>query len=401
VRVLLVVPEMPPETVGGGGLVFDQLARSYAASHDVAIATGYGFSSGRTLRAERIGTLDDAPRTVAVHYGELVRNRRNLPFFRSTLPLTRGASRSRRDFISHWKPDVAHVHGCGYLSVDETALFLRRGGIPYVLTGHGMPASQVQHGLTGRAAYASYERLVLRRTVKGAAAVTALSSACSTIPGASEVSVVPNGFSPLPTPSAADRRWAGGLVEELPPGPIVLAAGRLATDKGFDALVAALALDPVTASLVIVGEDAGARSSLLGSALGGRLLLPGKVARSQLAALCEHADVAVVPSRNEPFGLVALEFLGAGLPTLVSDAGGLRDIFELAPQCRINITDVGAMRASIDRVLADPKRLMSQDDRAQILDRHSWTSVTNSYLALLDMARTPGFPLTAASPEVV
>ena len=54
----------------------------------------------------------------------------------------------------------------------------------------------------------------------------------------------------------------------------------------------------------------------------------GWVEEDELVALAAAADVAVVPSIYEPFGLVALEAAAVGTPLVVADTGGLREVVE-------------------------------------------------------------------------
>lgn len=65
-----------------------------------------------------------------------------------------------------------------------------------------------------------------------------------------------------------------------------------------------------------------------GLGIAGRVNFVGFVNDQQRNELLGQSDVAVFPSLYEPFGIVALEAMAAGIPVVVSDTGGLRDIFE-------------------------------------------------------------------------
>jgi glycosyltransferase involved in cell wall biosynthesis len=128
------------------------------------------------------------------------------------------------------------------------------------------------------------------------------------------VSVVPN-FAPSPGP------------EDRPPGPaFALVSGRLVEEKGFDTAIRAARDAEVP--LVVAGQGPD-ESRLRGLAQGLDVRFPGWLAPGELSGLRAGAAVVLAPSRCEeacPYSV--LEALGAGLPVLVSDRGGLP---EMAP----------------------------------------------------------------------
>ena len=145
----------------------------------------------------------------------------------------------------------------------------------------------------------------------------------------------------------------------------ILAAGRLQPLKGFDVAVRALALlDHHDVQLVILGGPSGAdgtaeerRLRELASGLGisRRVRLLEPVPHEELADWYRAADVVVVPSRSESFGLVALEAQACGVPVVVSDVGGLVDAVEHGTGgLRVPPGDDHALAAALGRVLRDP-----------------------------------------------
>jgi D-inositol-3-phosphate glycosyltransferase len=121
---------------------------------------------------------------------------------------------------------------------------------------------------------------------------------------------------------------------------LALYVGRLQAHKGPDVAVRtiaeAIARDPVTAAdlvLAIVGGPSGpdkgaevARLMELATALGvgDRVMLFPALPQRKLADFYAAADVALVPSRSESFGLVALEAQACGTPVVAAKVGGLR-----------------------------------------------------------------------------
>jgi D-inositol-3-phosphate glycosyltransferase len=113
--------------------------------------------------------------------------------------------------------------------------------------------------------------------------------------------------------------------------PAVLWVGRLERLKGVDILIDAIAqLDDTDAQLLIVGGDtrAGAlKAELLSQArhlgIEGNVRFVGAVPHDDLPAWYSAADICVVPSYYESFGLVAVEAMACGTPVIASRVGGL------------------------------------------------------------------------------
>ncbi len=115
-------------------------------------------------------------------------------------------------------------------------------------------------------------------------------------------------------------------------GRVLLAVGRIEPLKGFDILIRALAemTEREDVTLVILGGDERAatefaRLTAIAEEVGvsSRLLFPGATPHDRVATYYNAADVVVVPSFYESFGLVALEAMASGVPVVASRVGGL------------------------------------------------------------------------------
>ena len=117
----------------------------------------------------------------------------------------------------------------------------------------------------------------------------------------------------------------------LPEEKIVLYVGRLVYEKGIHVLINAApkVLEKVNAKFIIVGSGY-MKDQLLtivkSMKLEKKVLFMGFVDDITLTKLQKSADVSVVPSLFEPFGIVALEAMAAKSPVVVSDTGGLSEI---------------------------------------------------------------------------
>ncbi len=183
--------------------------------------------------------------------------------------------------------------------------------------------------------------------------------------------VVRNGIPPVVVGSA--------LPQERPARPSLLLVGRLSPRKGTDVAVDAVALlrdRGVDVELVLAGDvfpgyewyDQQLRDQVARLDLTDRVRFLGFVPSP--APLYEAAHVVLVPSRVEPFGLVAVEGMSAGRVVVASDVGGLREIVrpgdtgELCPPDPRALADVllrrlgdwQASRAMAERAAADAER---------------------------------------------
>jgi D-inositol-3-phosphate glycosyltransferase len=155
----------------------------------------------------------------------------------------------------------------------------------------------------------------------------------------------------------------------LAPGSTVLFVGRIQPLKGADLAVQALAgLTTRHANLVIVGGPSGpdgegelAALHALVAELGleSRVQFVAPQPHAQLADYYRAADVCVVPSRTESFGLVALEAAACGTPVVAANVGGLRFLVDHgATGYLVDDRTPAAYAAAIDRVLqGDPEAL--------------------------------------------
>jgi D-inositol-3-phosphate glycosyltransferase len=147
---------------------------------------------------------------------------------------------------------------------------------------------------------------------------------------AEKVTVIPLGvdlerFQPLAKQAARD---ALGLKNER----IVLFVGRLEPLKGVDILINAAAMieSDVDCSVLIVGGDESSdaqvqelRDLARANGIEHRVAFVGAVDHEQLPLYYNAADVCVVPSHYESFGLVAIEAMASGVPVVASRVGGL------------------------------------------------------------------------------
>lgn len=189
----------------------------------------------------------------------------------------------------------------------------------------------------------------------------------------------------------AARMWTG-----LDRGPTVLFAGRIQPLKGVDVAIRALAMmETDNARFVVVGGPSGSggidemdRLVRLAQKEGvaDRVHFVPPLPRNQLVAFYQAADVVIMPSRSETFGLVAAEAQSCGTPVVAADAGGLSYIIEHGKSgLLVSGYDPADYAAALDRVLGDPR--LASELGAGALEhaaRFSWDITVSRLLELYE-----------------
>jgi glycosyltransferase involved in cell wall biosynthesis len=144
-----------------------------------------------------------------------------------------------------------------------------------------------------------------------------------------------------------------------------LYVGRLDPEKGLDILLEAFA--DVPGRLVLVGS--GSEEARLRELAGDRVRFEAPRDRDGLVELYAAADVFVLPSRSEPWGMVLNEAATAGLPLVATEeVGAARDLVD-ANGFRVPAGDVTALRDALRRLGADPELRRAYGARSRELAR--------------------------------
>ncbi|HIK35545.1 MAG TPA: glycosyltransferase family 1 protein [Thermosynechococcus sp. M98_K2018_005] len=169
--------------------------------------------------------------------------------------------------------------------------------------------------------------------------------------------------------------------------PIVLYVGRFDPRKGIETLVAAMAQLPQGLLLLVGGSDpqrsdGAERRRIEGLVqeyhLGDRVTFVGQIDHERLAVYYSAANVCVVPSYYEPFGLVAIEAMACGTPVIASAVGGLQ--FTVIPEetgLLVPPQDATALAKAIQRILADPAwaRTLGENGRERVQALFNWEAI--------------------------
>ncbi len=180
-----------------------------------------------------------------------------------------------------------------------------------------------------------------------------------------------------------ERQDSCNLHGMCPEEKIVLFVGRLVYEKGVHILVNAApkVLEKTNAKFIIVGNGY-MKDQLLNivnsTGLAHKVMFTGFVDDDTLRKLQRCADVSVVPSLFEPFGIVALEAMAARSPVVVSDTGGLSEIVNHdVDGVKVYTGNPDSLAWGITRVLTNEQYANTIRTNAyqKILEKYNWEKI--------------------------
>lgn len=400
VRALVLSWEYPPLVYGGLGRHVHALCEALArAGHGVTVVTQHapGAAYDEIVRGVRIVRVAEDPplltRTDDLLAWVLALGHR----------LTRVALRVAQEGEAAGTPfEVVHAHD--WLVAHPATTLKEHLRVPLVATVHATEAGRHQGWLPGalsRTVHTTEWWLTweARRVVTCSAAMREEVRRLFELP-ADKVDVVPNGVD-----ARAWLRPRGTGRLPTGEGPLVVFAGRLEYEKGIHTLLAAVpGLRRRHPGLRVVIAGTGTQEETLRAQarrlrLGRSVTFAGHLDQPATAALLHTADVAVVPSIYEPFGIVALEAAVAGVPLAVAATGGLRETVEAGVSGEVFPPgDAARLADAVTALLGDQVRArrLARAARARALREHDWDSLASRTAAVWARAVTEERALLAA-----
>lgn len=279
------------------------------------------------------------------------------------------------------------IHGHDWLVAKASAELAQRLEVPYVTTIHATEHGRHQGWVQDypQSHIHSVERWMAQRADALIVCSYYMRGHVADIFDVDErrVAVIPNGIDPRELRPAGDLQALRAKFAE-PHQKLVLFVGRLVYEKGFQ-----LALDAMPSVLegvedvrfLVAGSgtheaELKAQAERLGLSEHGSFL--GWIGDDVLHSLYRIADLCVVPSIYEPFGLVALEAMASGCPCIVADTGGLREVVPVGERVglRFNGGDAEHLGVMIERLLVDqPLRERLVTEASEHVLRFDWDDI--------------------------
>lgn len=375
-RVLHVIPAVAPRYGGPSSVIVALVAalnRIPGVTAEVATTDADG-PSGRLSSAE-------LPEGVKVHLF-----RRN---YSEQWKYSAGLRRWLWDHVKEY--DLLHLHALWSYPTTMAARLARRFGVPYILRPAGMLSAYTWARRSWQKRL--YWQLVERKTILGAAAFHATSEEeaqeIRAVRADATVVVIPNGvedqaFTTATSPDVLRTHCGPAAVGK----PIILFLSRLHPKKGvIDLLLPAVARLRHEACLAIVGgEDEHAlgyattiRETINRLELGHRVVLLGPCQPTERWAMFDGADVFVLPSWSENFGIVVGEAMARGCPVVVTETVQSAIHVRTAGAGRVVPFAIEPLAAALDELLADPATRLQMSNAGRLYAAHklTWTRAAN------------------------
>ena len=260
------------------------------------------------------------------------------------------------------EPDLVHSHD--WLVADAARATARRAQRPWIVTVHATEHGRHQGWVRShpQSVIHGAERAMVRDADHVITCSRYMRDHVAEVFGISpsRITALQNGIDARELEPVADDLPALRARFAAPGERLVLLVGRLVHEKGFHVALDALAplIRDASVRFVVAGTgtaEAELRRQSRRLGLHRRGMFLGWVGDDMLHSLYRVADLCIVPSIYEPFGIVALEAMASGCLCVVADTGGLSEVVpgDGTVGLRFPSQDTAALRAILARVLGD------------------------------------------------
>ena len=348
VNVLQVIPSIA--AVHGGPSLATLSIEKALAARGCSVTTVTTDDGGPRLRS----AIDDAPSPPSGV--ERVRFRKRTEFYKIAPGMVPWLWRNVRRF------DVVHIHALFSFSSTAAARVARQLGVPYVMRPLGtlsIYGVTLRRPLLKRISLACVEGPALR----GAAAVHFTSSSeeqeARSLGLATNGVVIPLGIEGV---RKGSRHRILAKLGISAAGPNVIALSRIDPKKNFEGLLGALRIlrrQGLTPTLLVGGDGESRylrslRTLAIREGIGDQVHWIGQVGGQEKEDLLAAADLFVLPSFSENFGLAAVEALAAGLPCVLGRGVALSDVASQASAAVVVDPDSESIATGLSHFLVDP-----------------------------------------------
>ncbi len=379
-RILHVIPSVGARH-GGPSVALRLMAEGQAAAGQQVTVATTDDNAGDRLSVPYARPINEAG--VTFYYFP-----RQLRFYTVSGPLQRWLDAEVRNF------DVVHIHALFSFSSTVSARAAGRASVPYIVRPLGTlaPYGMRQHARLKRISFA----LIEGRLLKKASAIHCTSQQEADqirVAGVqSRIEIIPLGLVLNDAELLRSAAWLQTRAPHLVGRRIVLFLARLDPKKGLELLLEAFAglhAQRNSVALVVAGTGPGDYTTQLEQAaqslgINGNVFWAGHLDDTEKRGAFQAADLFVLPSQAENFGIAAVEALAAGVPVVLSDQVGVHDAVTRAGAGLVVSREVGLLRAAIDRLLGDDALRAQQARNARTLARthFSQDAMTQRLLAL-------------------
>lgn len=294
--------------------------------------------------------------------------------------------------------DIIQISGFWAYSAYAASRVARKNKIPYVIRPAGcLEPWRLRNTFFKMLKKKAYLKLICQVMIRNAACLHAVSlreaEHFRLVGYRGSITIIPNGVNTVEF-SLGDRKEAEILWPDLKNRQVVLFMSRLSPEKGLDLLI------PVWADLIKSGafedvlliiagpDDRGYRKVVQGMIdrydMGSRILMTGMVRGQGKLALLRRADVFILPSYSENFGIVVAEALACGTPVITTTGTPWKELEDVdagrwVPPRKPELYQ--ALRELMDK--SEPQRkAMGHRGRRLVLENYNWDKIARQFLTV-------------------
>jgi glycosyltransferase involved in cell wall biosynthesis len=389
---LQISPEYPPYFLGGGGLLVQNLSECLISQgQNVIVASGYYPTKGPF---EQSFTTNNGK--LRIEWLPLLPTPKTSFQLKTIMPPNLFSAIKLIKILQSNHFHAIHIHGYGHFFCDYSSILCRIFKKKYVVTIHGFPKEPSRRGGILKSVFDLYGKILGSQLIKHAAKTVAVSRSvakeCLSFVGQERIVIIPNavnlsGFTECSITKVDEVRKKYNLKGKK----TLVCIGRLSENKGFQFVIQALPIirkEISNAHLAIIGKDEGygylktLRETADKNLVTHEVSFLRRVSDEEKIALLWLADVVVIPSIEEAFGIVALEALAAGAPIVASRIGGLEetltgDKYSLL----VRSSDVKEIAAAVTKILSDKNiALEARASRLSRIKPFSLDEMTEKYI---------------------
>jgi glycosyltransferase involved in cell wall biosynthesis len=285
------------------------------------------------------------------------------------------------------KADIIHTHSYGYFQNHAAWVREKLQSTPWVITPHFHPSWSMWGGAKRRTLREFYDSKIGKSTMESADLITCVSNHEKEMLvkeiGLSDdnIKIIYNGINWVDWEDIPDKKKFRDSYPNISER-FVIFAGRLATNKGIPDLIEAMYIGKSQEfDLVVMGADMGLGKDLdkIASSKGVKMHRLGHVDDEIYRSALSAAEILVLPSEYEAFGIVLLEAAAAQTPVVATRVGGIPEAMSEGKNGLIvNYNDPKALSGAIFTILEDDSLKMQMGKFGREFSKDfSWTNIVN------------------------
>lgn len=333
IKILLVVPEFPPHHIGGWGVVFENLAKTYQKLwHEVLVLAGD--YTKKNIFQKLFPKIEGGIEVVRIP--ELFTP---ISLLNTVMPYPFWYNYTLQKIFRKFSPDFVHVHGYWLFMPAQIAKILRKNNIDYTFTIHGAPVSpEKMWNKIISLAYNFYHKWYGFPLLNWAKSITAVSEYAKNFeifsPWKDAISAIGNGINPedYKDISEEDIFAKYGIIKDKNT-KIILSVGRIEWIKWFDKIIQLIPQMQekwYDVKYLIAGRDNGEKENLQKlikeKNLEKRIVFLDFIKWKEKNFFFKNTDLIAIPSITESYGLVGLEARFFKKNIITTFAGWLQDV---------------------------------------------------------------------------